>query len=315
LEECHAGELVMRILVTGASGLLGINLALEAAHEHTVYGAANKVPLKTDAFSVLQADLLVSGACQRLLDAAQPDWVIHCAALANIDACEKDPEQARQLNSAVPAKLAELVARGGARMLHVSTDAVFDGEHGNYTELDTPNPLSVYASTKLEGEQAVSRANPEAIIARVNLFGWSMTGERSLAEFFLYNLQTGKRMNGFTDVYFCPLLANDLARIFLKMLSLELSGLYHAVSSQCLTKFDFGQRIAQKFALDGTLISPLSVYESGLAAARSPRLTLNTDKLTKALGERPPGVDSGLDEFWDQYQRGYPAMIKEFGNR
>ncbi len=312
MEECNAGELVMRILVTGASGLLGLNLALEAAHEHTVFGAANKAPLKTDAFSVLQANLLEPGACQRLLDAAQPDWVIHCAALANIDACEKDPEQARKLNSEVPAKLAKHVARGGARMLHVSTDAVFDGEQGNYTELDPPNPLSVYASTKLEGERAVISANPDAVVARVNLFGWSMTGKRSLAEFFFYNLQSGKRINGFTDVYFCPLLANDLARVFLKMLSLKLSGLYHVVSSECLTKFDFGQRIAMKFDLDGSLISPLSVYESGLAAARSPRLTLNTDKLSNALGEQPPSVDSGLDEFWVQYQSGYPNKIKGF---
>ena len=305
----------MRILVTGASGLLGLNLALEAAHEHTVFGAANKAPLKSDAFSVLQADLLEPGACQRLLDAAQPDWVIHCAALANIDACEKDPEQARKLNNEVPAKLAEHVARGGARMLHVSTDAVFDGEQGNYTELDTPNPLSVYASTKLEGERGILNANSDAVVARVNLFGWSMTGKRSLAEFFFYNLQSGKRMNGFTDVYFCPLLANDLARVFLKMLSLKLSGLYHVVSSECLTKFDFGQRIAQRFDLDGTLISPLSVYESGLTAARSPRLTLNTNKLTNAMGEKPPSVDSGLDKFYDQFKCGYPDMIKGFGNQ
>jgi dTDP-4-dehydrorhamnose reductase len=305
----------VRILITGASGLLGINLALEAAQEHTVFGAANKAMLKTDAFSVLQADLLDPSACQRLLDAAQPDWVIHCAALANIDACEKDPEQARQLNSAVPAKLAELVARGGARMLHVSTDAVFDGEQGNYTEQDPPNPLSVYAATKLEGEQAVTSANPEALITRVNLFGWSMSGKRSLAEFFFYSLQSGNRINGFTDVYFCPLFANDLARIFLKMLSLQLSGLYHVVSSQCLTKFEFGQRLARKFNLDGALISPLSVYESELAAARSPRLTLNTNKLTEALGERPPGVDSGLDKFWKQYLRGYPGKIKGFRSR
>ena len=301
----------MRILVTGASGLLGLNLALEAAQEHTVFGAANKVQLKTSAFSVVQTDLLVPGACQRLLDEAQPDWVIHCAAMANIDACEKDPEQARQLNSEIPAKLAEDVARGGARLLHVSTDAVFDGQKGDYTEQDPPHPLSVYAATKLAGELAVLAANPQAIVARVNLFGWSLTGKRSLAEFFFNNLLAGQRINGFTDVYFCPLLANDLARVFLKMLSLDLSGLFHVVSSDCLTKFDFGQRIARKFDLDEGLISPLSVYESGLGAARSPMITLNTDKLSAALGEKPPGVDTGLDEFRDQYQRGYPGEIKE----
>ena len=104
--------------------------------------------------------------------------MIHCAALANVDACEADPAQARQLNTEVPGKLAEHVARGGARLLHVSTDAVFDGQRGGYTEEDAPNPLSVYARTKLEGEQArAGRPTPTAIVARVNLFGWSLIGQ------------------------------------------------------------------------------------------------------------------------------------------
>ena len=95
--------------------------------------------------------------------------------------------------------------------MHVSTDAVFDGQAAATTEQDTPNPLSIYARTKLDGERGVAEANPDAIIARVNLYGWSLSGRRSLAEFFFNNLSAGKRVKGFTDVYFCPLLANDLA--------------------------------------------------------------------------------------------------------
>ncbi len=102
----------------------------------------------------MQVDLLAAGAVERLLDQTQPDWVIHCAALANLEDCEADPALAEQLNTELPAKLAAHVARGGARLLHVSTDAVFDGQKGDYTEQDAPNPLSVYARTKLEGERA-----------------------------------------------------------------------------------------------------------------------------------------------------------------
>ena len=192
----------MRILVTGASGLLGISIALEAANNHNVFGVVNNTPIKTNAFKVINADLLVPNTCQRLIDEIQPDWIIHCAALADIDACETDPAQARQLNTELPAELARIVARGGARMLHVSTDAVFDGLKGAYTEQDAPNPLSVYARTKLDGEKSVSDANPDIIIARVNLYGWSVTGGRSLAEFFFYNLEAGNRIKGFDDVYF-----------------------------------------------------------------------------------------------------------------
>ena len=301
----------MRILVTGASGLLGINLALEACKEHDVYGMANSNGLHSDRFHVLQGDLLAPGAVPRLLDQTQPDWVIHCAALADLDACEADPARAQQLNTEVPRQLAEHVARGGARLLHVSTDAIFDGKRSGYREDDLPTPLGVYARSKLAGEQAVAAADPQAIIARVNLFGYSLSGKRSLGEFFLYNLQAGKSVLGFTDVYFCPLLANDLAAIFLQMLELKLSGLYHVVSRECLTKYEFGIRLARHFGLDESLIQPVSWEQSGLIAARSPNLTLNTDKLTRVLGAPPPTVTTGLERFYRQYLQGYALQIQQ----
>jgi dTDP-4-dehydrorhamnose reductase len=302
----------MRILVTGASGLLGISVALEAARDHEVFGVVNNTPLKTSSFKVFKADLLVPNTCQQLFDDIQPDWVIHCAALADIDACEADPAQARQLNTEIPAELALIVARGGARMLHVSTDAVFDGQKGDYTEQDAPNPLSVYARTKLDGERAVSDVNPEAIVARVNLYGWSTSGDRSLAEFFFNNLEAGKRLNGFDDVYFCPLNAVDLGQIFLRMLELNLNGLYHVVSSKCLTKYDFGVRIARIFGFNPDSIIPISVVDSSLNAPRSPRLTLRSDKLASQLGKKTPDINSGLQKFYSQYLQGYPKQIRGF---
>ncbi len=304
----------MRILVTGASGLLGLNLALEAAEEHQVFGTVNTHAIATTTFDVIQTDLLFPGAVERLVDEIQPDWIIHCAALANIDACEADPALAQQLNTDLPAKLATYVGRGGARLLHVSTDAVFDGQRGDYSEEDTPNPLSLYAQTKLSAERAVADANPQAIIARVNLFGWSLSGKRSLSEFFFYNLQAKKQVMGFTDVYFCPLLANDLAELLLKMLDKKLSGLYHVVSRQCLTKYDFGVMLADRFGLDMHLIKPISVEQSDLIAIRSPKLTLRSDKLAKALGCSPPDVTTGMAQLYNLYQQGYPQKLRNLAN-
>lgn len=300
----------MHILITGASGLLGLNLALETTHRHTVFGTANQHSIKTDAFTVIQTDLLAPGAVERLLDETQPDWVIHCAALANLDACEANPGLANQLNTDLPRTLASLVARGGARMVHVSTDSVFDGLRGNYTENDLPNPPGVYSRTKLEGERAVAEVNPSAIIARVVFFGWSLNGKRSLAEFFFNNLSAGLPVMGFTDVFFCPMLANDLAQILIKMLELKLSGLYHTVGPEPVSKYDFGLRLARRFGLDASLIKPTSVVQAGLTAVRSPNLTLRSDKLAHALGEPLPGLAASLDKFYDLYQQGYPRMLQ-----
>jgi dTDP-4-dehydrorhamnose reductase len=320
----------MRILVTGASGLLGINLVLESAaqekklalntHEHLVFGQVNHRSIDPAVFHLeerlhfLQADLLEPGVLERILDQAQPDWVIHCAAIAIVDECEANPDRAQKLNSEIPGKLAELVARGGARLLHISTDAVFDGLRGNYLETDEPNPLSVYARTKLAGERAVAEANPGAIIARVNLFGWSLTGKRSLSEFFFYNLQAGKSFKGFTDVFFCPLLANDLAHILLQMLAKDLHGIYHVVSQECLSKYEFALRIAKRFGFDERLITPGSIMCSDLIAARSPHLILNTKKISEALGQPMPVVDEGIQRLYELHRKGYPEMLKRSGS-
>jgi dTDP-4-dehydrorhamnose reductase len=299
----------MRILITGASGLLGLNLALETTRRHTVFGTVNHHSLKTNAFTVIQTDLLVPGAVGRLLDRTQPDWVIHCAALANLDACEADPLLAQQLNTELPRTLATYVTRSGARLVHVSTDSVFDGLRGDYSEGDIPIPVSEYSRTKLDGELAVADADPTAIITRVNPFGWSLTGNRSLAEFFFNNLSLHKQVMGFTDVFFCPLLANDLADIFIHMLERNLTGLYHVVSSESLSKYDFGLRLAQRFNLDGSLILPTSVARAGLKTTRAPNLTLCSDKLAHALGEPLPRLSTGLDKFYTLYQQGYPHML------
>ena len=301
----------MRILVTGTSGLLGLNLALENARKHMVFGV-DRLPLKTDAFQVIQTDLLYLGVLEHLFEQTQPDWVIHCAALADMEACETNPSLAQQLNAELPGELAALVARYGARLVHISTDAVFDGQRGNYTEKDSPNPLSVYARTKLDGERAVTQANPDTIIARVNMFGWSPSSKRSLAEFFVYNLKAGKPVEGFTDVYFCPLLVNDLAYILVEMLEKDLQGFYHVFSSECISKYDFGMSIAQQFNFDTRLITPSSVNQSGLQATRAPLLTMDTTKLSHALGRSLPRMASGIERFYELYKQGYPQKIKGY---
>lgn len=314
----------MRVLVTGASGLLGLNLAFElsgalgGSARHQVTGVTNTHTLCPAAgqvlpFAVVQAELLAPDALERLLDHARPDWVIHCAALANLEACEADPVLAHQLNTELPGRLAKLARQRGARLLHVSTDAVFDGQRGGYTEQDIPAPLGVYAQTKLDGETAVLEADPAAIVARVNLFGWSLFGKRSLGEFFVNNLRLGKQVMGFTDVIFCPLLVNDLAGIFTAMLERGLSGVYHTVASECLSKYEFGRRVAAQFGLDDSLIQPTSVVHSGLKAARAPDLSLKTDKLAGALGHQLPVLAPALERFYLLEQQGYRQKLLSLG--
>ena len=302
----------MKLLITGASGLLGINLASEAMREHEVIGV-DRGKLKSAPFQVLKADLLHRNAIDSVLDSAQPDALINCAALANLEECEEYPNRARILNAEIPSELAAACAGRNIHFIHISTDAVFDGtKEGFYTEEDEPNPQGVYAQTKRDGERAVQQANPQAIIARVNFYGWSLTNRRSLGEFFVNNLSDEKYVSGFTDVIFCPMLVNHTARLLLAMLEKKLSGLYHAVGKQAMSKYQFGVEVARKFGLKQSHISPKSVEGSDLTVRRSHNLWLSIHKLSTDLGSPIPEFSTGLDEFYTQYQQGYPQKIRGY---
>jgi dTDP-4-dehydrorhamnose reductase len=280
--------------------------------EHEVIGM-DRGKLKSPPFQVLRGDLLEPEALESVIEAAAPEGIVNCAALANLDVCEQVPDQAKALNTDVPGELARICAAKSIKLVHISTDAVFDGTKTDpYTEEDQPNPLGVYSQTKLDGEQAVQAMNPQATIARVNFFGWSLSGRHSLGEFFVNHLSAGNPVNGFTDVVFCPIFVGHTARLLLSLLGNSSCGLYHVVGPQAISKYQFGVEVARRFGLDESLIQPRSVAGSGLTARRSPHLWLSTHKLSTDLGREIPTFSTGLAEFYTQFQQGYPQKIRSY---
>jgi len=301
----------MRILVTGASGLLGLNLCLKEVKEHDIYGIVHQTQLANVPFTLIRQDLTNKNALGKVFNQTEPELVVNCAAMANVDRCEKNPIPAAMINSEVPGYLAKNCAERAIPFIHISTDAVFDGEKGNYKEIDVPNPLSIYAKTKLEGEKRVLNANPSALIARVNFFGFSVTGRRSLAEFFLRNLVSNKRVNGFIDILFSPMYVNDLIDTLFNMVKNKLTGIYHVVSSNHLSKYDFGMLISEKFNLDGSIITPESYLKGNLIAKRSQNLFLDVRKLL-STGIEVPNVALAVDHFYSDYTDGLSDRIQSF---
>jgi dTDP-4-dehydrorhamnose reductase len=302
----------MNILLTGVSGLLGINFAQEMMNEHEIIGV-DRGKLTQAPFKILKYDLLEKGAVESILDQSRPDWVVNCAALADLDICENNPDLAKRLNTDLPRQLARATRQRSIPFTHISTDAVFDGQKdGFYSEEDPANPVGVYSKTKFDGEWAVLTEHPKSIVARVNFYGWSLSGRRSLAEFFHNNLTHNKSMSGFTDVLFCPMLVNDTARTLMKMFNRELKGLYHLVGPQAMSKYQFGVEIARRFQMRESDITPKSVNFSGLVAKRSNNLWLSTRKLSTDLGTDLPDFSTGLEEFYTQYSQGYPQKIRSY---
>jgi dTDP-4-dehydrorhamnose reductase len=299
-----------RILVTGASGLLGFHYAWQASQKAEVIGITHSQALVNTPFQSIKMDLSQPGTGGKIIAQYKPDVLIHCAALANVDACDMQPELADRMNAVLPGELAQAAEKNGIRMLHISTDAIFDGNKGNYREEDEPNPLSTYARTKLKGEQAVLQVCPDAIIARVNFFGWSMSGKRSLAEWFVSNLKAGRPVNGFTDIFFCPLEVTQLCEFLRMMLEKNLKGVFHVVSGESISKYAFGVKLAETFGLESKLIKPISWKDGGLLAARSPLLTLDTSKLETSLHRKMPAIQEGIDCFHQEFVDLWPLKMR-----
>jgi dTDP-4-dehydrorhamnose reductase len=196
-------------------------------------------------------------------------------------------------------------------LIHISTDAVFDGKDGDYSEEDHPSPVNVYGRTKLAGERIVRAVYPEATIARVNLFGWSPSGSRSLAEFFYYNLKQGNPVPGYRNVYFNPLLVNHLAEILLILLEGQNNGLIHIGGRDKLSKYEFGLEIARLFEFSPELVKPVEIEHMDSRTPRGKNLTMNVDKLIHVLDARIPDLSTGLEGLFTLYQQGYPQKIKQ----
>lgn len=302
-----------RLLVTGASGLLGANLVLTAAGRHDIVAVCHQHPIRLDGVKTVSADLTQPGVVRGVLREQMPEWVVHCAAATDVDACEEDPEWADRLNRFMAEQVAVAARETGAKLIHISTDAVFDGETGNYTEEDVPRPINVYGRTKLAGERAVQDAYPEAMVIRTNIFGWNVQPKQSLAEWFLAHLEAGQECNGYRDVWVTPILVNDLAEILLEMLASGAQGLYHVAGADCVSKYEFGLRLAEVFGLDRTLIRPISVDEAGLKARRPKRLCLASGKKLAGSDRSGISLSIGLEKMRARTQDGRLQSIRPMG--
>ena len=296
------------LLVTGASGFLGGTIAAEAlASGRAVVGTVHQHTVEQPGLRAVTVDLTVPSAGRELVERLQPEWIINCAGFANVDECERDTERAELLNVEIPRNLAAVCAQTGVGLVHISTDSVFDGERGGYTEEDEPAPLNVYATSKLEGEQAVQAELPEALILRTNFIGISQSRTVGLADWIASRLESGERIQGFDDVIFAPLLANELARIVFAGIEARLKGLYHVAARNAMSKLDFAVSLAAALGFDPGLVERASLADSKLIAPRPLNTSLSSARIQTALHRTMPTVENAISGYISLHSAGYAS--------
>jgi dTDP-4-dehydrorhamnose reductase len=301
----------VRIFVTGVSGLLGVNAALDLRDKHDVHGTWLTHPVALDGVSVQRVDLRDADAAGEAIAAVSPSLVLHAAAMADVDACEADPPAATAANVTAAVNVAQAAARGGARLVHLSTDQLFDGNRGRLREDAPLGPLNVYARTKADAERAVASAHPRALIVRTHLYGWGGPPHRSFSDWILGGLRRGEARRMFTDAVFCPILATDLVTAILALVEAGASGVYHVAGGEAVSKYEFGLRLARIFGAPARLLVPVPMSAVPLRARRPRDLSLSSEKTEERLGRSQPSVDEGLRRLRAQELEGRPARVQE----
>jgi dTDP-4-dehydrorhamnose reductase len=309
---------VTRILVTGASGLLGAELVLTAAQGNELIAVTNRHPVSPPPGVVaLTADLTQPSEAAQVVGDYRPAWVINAAAATEVDALESQPERADKTNRVLPTNLALACRAAGAGFVHVSTDAIFDGRATRpYREDDPPGPQNVYAASKLAGEQHVRAAAPGALIVRTAIYGWNAQPKLSLAEWFLSRLEAGDDPPGFVDAWFTPINTAHVAELLLDLLARHApAGIYHLPGAECLTKHDFGRRVAAAFGHDPARIRPARQVEVPGRARRGARSCLDGAKVAAALGRALPTVTDGLARLMADQDNGRRDALRRMGGQ
>lgn len=278
-----------KLCVIGGSGLLGGRIIASAKDRYALVAADvhEKPPWFPAGLEYIQADIRDRNQLLDALSGKGIDCIINAAAMTDVDRCEDNQEQAWAINAAGAEHAAMAALETGAHLIHMSTDYVFDGKNGPYTEESEPNPLSVYGTSKYEGEQAVIRVLPTAAIVRTMiLFGYSPAGKPNFVTWLISALRADKPVHIVNDQYGTPTYADQLANALLTLMETGTAGLFHAAGPDLVNRYEFAMMIAGIFDLNSDLITETTSSRFIQKAERPKRSGLICNKLAAACGYR-----------------------------
>lgn len=298
-----------KLLITGISGLLGSNIALESSTKnYEISGIYKSNKINIPNIKVYTVDLSTIESTQIIIK-LKPDIIIHCAAPTNLDYLEENPDEAKKHIINATKNMVDAARINKSKLIHISTDAIFDGEKGNYKEEDNPNPINVYGKAKLKAENEVKKLE-NYIIVRTNIYGWNSQNKQSLAEWMLTKLRNKEELPSFYDIKFSPILVNDLAKILIDLSKTEFVGTLNIASKTPVTKLEFAEIIVKTFNLDKSLIIPTTSDTINFKAKRPKNMSLNTEKAQKIFNL--PTIEQGLINFKNLENSGYSRILKSY---
>lgn len=280
-----------KILVIGG-GFLGSSIVKSLTSSKRKIFSSGFKNLKGNQFKIDIRDL---DSIEKCVSSLKPDFIINCAANTDIEWLEKNHDFAFKINADGAKNIVKISKKYGARLIHISTDSVFDGKIGMYKENDIPNPINVYAKSKLRGEEYVSENSEDHVIVRTNFFGIDKKG-KNLLNWVIQNLQRGNQITGFDDIIFTPLEVENLSIMIYELMLSSYKGIIHLSNYEALSKYQFALTVAEVFEFNKELIKKGSIDEISFVAKRPKNTSLSNKKAKQLLKTQICSIRKSLDE-------------------
>jgi dTDP-4-dehydrorhamnose reductase len=285
----------MRILITGVSGFIGGHLFARPPADWEVWGTHLNSLMEAESARSLRVDLRDPAALQAVMRGVKPDLVIHAAAYSRVRFCEQAPTAAWETNTWVTTTLCEICLKQKARLIFLSSDMVFDGVKGAFSESDRPNPINFYGWTKLAAEKRVADLGDLAVIARTNLtYGQASRGGTSFSQEVIETIRAGKPYYLFADQHRSFISVQNLADCLWELAAGEFSGVIHLGGTESTDRYSFGLKLAQRARLDTQLLLPSSASTAGFDHGYPRNNTFDLTLASQVLKTRLLGLDEGL---------------------
>jgi len=287
-----------KILITGANGLLGQKITEIIAHEssHTlILTDLHESAFSPNGIEYFQMDITAKEHVKKNVRKYLPDIIINTAAYTNVDGCETERELSWRVNVDAVKNFIIASRTNDTKIIHISTDYVFDGKSGNYDENSKPNPLSYYGKSKLASENALIASGIRFIIVRsMIIYGTAIKVRPNFALWLIEMLEKGSPVRIVDDQFGMPTISDDLGWGILKLNDMDKNGIYHICGSEYLSRFEFAVKLANIFGFDENLIIPVKTSDLNQAAPRPMNSSFIQLKAQTELGIKPLNVTEGL---------------------
>jgi len=299
-----------KILITGANGLLGQKLVADFSKWDSVLatGKQKDFVLQDKKYFYQTLDITDREQVQSVIADFRPELIINTAAFMNVEACEEKKELAWAVNVEGVKNLIESCQKYEIKLVQISTDYIFDGKNGPYSEEDKPQPINYYGGTKLQAEEIIQDGQIYFLIIRSNvIYGMGAQIKRNFFIWVYENLKQKKQIKVVTDQFNNPMLADNLSILILEAAERNLAGILNLAGTKYLSRYDFSLKIARHFDLNKNLIQPVTTPELHQKASRPLKGGLRIDKAQKILTTPFFSVDEGLrfikEKFLDDSQQ------------